>query len=59
MAAFCAMKFNPVIQRFAGRLRRAGKPFKVIVVAAMRKLLTILNVLLKENRSWDPKLQTP
>jgi len=58
MAAFCAMKFNPVIRRFAERLRAAGKPFKVIVVAAMRKLLTILNVMLKENRPWDPKLQT-
>jgi len=58
MAAFCATKYNPVIRRFAERLRAAGKPFKVIVVAAMRKLLTILNVMLKENRPWDPKLQT-
>jgi transposase len=60
MAAFCAMKFNPVIKCFAERLRGAGKPFKVIVVAAMRKLLTILNVMLKENQSWNPnpKLQT-
>ena len=32
----------------------AGKPFKVIVIACMRKLLTILNVMLKENRPWDP-----
>src|SRR5204862_5371347 len=40
MAAFCAMKFNPVIRRFADRLRAAGKAFKVIVVAAMRKLLS-------------------
>jgi len=38
------MKFNPVIQRFADRLRSAGKPFKVIVIAAMRKLLTILTL---------------
>jgi transposase len=58
MAAFCATKFNPVIRRFAERLRAAGKPFKVIQVAAMRKLLTILNVMLKENRPWDAKLQT-
>ena len=57
MAAFCAMKFNPVIKKFAERLRAAGKPFKVTVIAAMRKLLTILNVMLKENRPWDPKLQ--
>jgi len=57
MAAFCAMKFNPIIRRFAERLRAAGKPFKVIVVAAMRKLLTILNVMLKENRPWDANTQ--
>ena len=57
MAAFCAMKFNPIIRRFAERLRAAGKPFNVIVVAAMRKLLTILNVMLKENRPWDANTQ--
>ncbi|MCC7351048.1 MAG: IS110 family transposase, partial [Phycisphaerales bacterium] len=32
--------------------------FKVIVVAAMRKLLGILNVMIKENQPWNPKLQT-
>lgn len=58
MATFCAMKFNPVIRRFAERLRDAGKAFKVIVVAAMRKLLGILNVMIKENQPWNPKLQT-
>ena len=58
MAAFCAMKFNPVIRPFAERLRAAGKPFKVIVIAAMRKLLTILNVMLRENQPWQPKLQS-
>ena len=57
MAAFCAMRFNPVIRRFADRLRAAGKSFKVIVVAAMRKLLTILNVMLKENQPWNAQLQ--
>lgn len=59
MAAFSAMRFNPAIRRFAERLRRAGKPFKVVVVAAMRKLLTILNAMLKENQAWDAgKLQS-
>jgi transposase len=57
MSTFCAMKFNPVIKRFAERLRAAGKPFKVTLIAAMRKLLTILNLMLKENRSWEPKLK--
>jgi transposase len=45
MAAFSAMRFNEIIRRFAERLRAAGKPLKVTVVAAMRKLLTILNVI--------------
>jgi transposase len=58
MATFSAIKFNPVMKRFAARLRAAGKPFKVMLIAAMRKLLTILNLMLKENRPWDPKLQT-
>ncbi len=56
MASLCATKFNPVIRSFADRLRAAGKPFKVIVIAAMRKLLTILNLMLKENQPWNPQL---
>ena len=59
MAAFNARHFNPLIKAFSQRLRAAGKPFKVEVIACMRKLLTILNVMLKENRPWDPnRLQT-
>ena len=54
MAAFTAVRCNPMIRRFAQRLRAAGKPFKVIVVAAMRKLLTILNLMIQENQSWNP-----
>jgi transposase len=57
MATFSAMRFNNVIRSFAERLGAAGKAFKVILVACMRKLLTILNVMLKENRPWQPKLQ--
>jgi len=55
MATFSAMRFNEVIRRFATRLRQAGKPFKVILVASMRKLLTILNMMIRENQSWMPK----
>jgi transposase len=55
MAAFTAMRCNDVIRRFADRLRAAGKPFKVIVVACMRKLLTILNLMIRENQSWNPR----
>ena len=58
MAAFAAIKFNPAIRAFAERLRNTGKPFKVVMVAAMRKLLTILNCILRENRSWKQTLKT-
>ena len=54
MAAFNAMRCNPVTRAFADRLRAAGKPFKVVAVACMRKLLTILNVIVRERRTWSP-----
>jgi transposase len=53
MAAFSATRCNPPVRAFARRLRAAGKPFKVVLVAAMRKLLTMLNAMLKENKPWD------
>jgi len=56
MAAYNAMRCNPAIRAFAERLKRAGKPFKVIVTACMRKLLTILNVMVKTNQHWNPDL---
>lgn len=52
MATLAAMRFNPVIRRFADRLRDAGKAGKVVVVACMRKLLSILNVMLRERLAW-------
>ncbi len=52
MAILSAMRFNPPIKAFADRLKAAGKPFKVIAVACIRKLLTILNVMLRENQPW-------
>jgi transposase len=56
MAAFNAMRYNPAVRDFADRLKAAGKPFKVIATAAMRKLLTILNVMVKNNQHWNPEL---
>lgn len=47
-----AVRCNVTIRRFFQRLRAAGKPYKVALVAAMRKLLTILNTLIRENRPW-------
>ena len=54
MAAFSAMRCNPVIRAFSERLKAKGKPFKVVVVACIRKLFTILNALLKTGQTWDP-----
>lgn len=55
MAAVAAMRCNPAIKVFAARLRLAGKPAKVVIVACMRKLLTIMNAMLKNNTSWNPQ----
>lgn len=52
MAAFNAMRYNPAIRQFTARLSAAGKPFKVVVTAAMRKLLTMLNAIVKTNTTW-------
>jgi len=54
MATLVGIKHNPVLRSFYDRLRAAGKPFKVAATACMRKLLTILNAMLRHNRGWDP-----
>ena len=48
MAAFNAIRYNPVLKPFYQRLRAAGKPFKVALIATARKLLTTLNTLLQK-----------
>lgn len=53
MATLTAMQHNPVIKRFAERLAAAGKTFKVIIVACMRKLLTLLNAMIRDNLQWS------
>lgn len=55
MATLVGIKHNPVLRSFYDRLRAAGKPFKVAATACMRKLLTILNAMLRHNRRWDPQ----
>ena len=61
MAAIVAMRHNPVIREFYERLVRAGKPKTVAIVACMRKLLTILNAMLRDQSMWNAAhhLQTP
>jgi transposase len=58
MAAVTAMRFNPVIRAFAERLRRAGKPFKVVATACVRKLVVILNTMARTNTAWSPRVAT-
>jgi len=52
MAAFNAMRCNPVIRTFADRLKQSGKRAKVILTACMRKLLVILNTMLRNQTTW-------
>ena len=54
MAALVATRYNPVIQAFYGRLLAQGKPKKLALVACMRKLLVILNAVLKQKQAWQP-----
>ena len=54
MATLVACRYNPVISAFYRRLCEAGKPKKVALVASMRKLLTIINVMVRDQSAWDP-----
>ena len=53
MAALVASRHNPVIKDFYTRLLAAGKPKKVALVACMRKLLVMLNAMLRDNQCWQ------
>lgn len=60
MAALVASRHNPVIRQFYTRLCETGKAKKVALVACMRKLLTILNAMLKHHVTWHcPQLVVP
>lgn len=56
MATLAAIRFNRVIRHFYDRLVAAGKPKKVAIVACMRKLLTILNAMVRSGTSWDESI---
>lgn len=53
MSVLSATRWNPVIRIFYERPRAKGKPGRVAQAACMRKLLTILNVMIRDSRSWD------
>jgi len=53
MATQIAIMHNPLIRNMARRLEKTGKLPKVIIVACMRKLVTLLNAMLRENLTWS------
>ena len=56
MAALVGARHNPVLRAFYQRLRSAGKPAKVALTACMRKLLVIVNTMLKTGKPWTTDL---
>jgi transposase len=56
MAALAASRFNPHLREFYQRLKQSGKRFKVAITACMRKLLVILNTMLKNNSAWQRQI---
>ena len=56
MAVLSAARYNPALRVFYRRLRDAGKPAKVALVATMRKLLTILNAMIKHQSYWTTQV---
>jgi len=55
MAAVSAARCNPVLKRFYAKLRAAGKPAAVALTACIRKLLVILNAMVRDQRPWAPE----
>ena len=53
MAALVAIRHNPVLRAFRDRLVANAKPKIVAVVAVMRKLITILNAIVRDNKPWQ------
>jgi transposase len=58
MATVAALRCNPQIKRFYDRLKQAGKPPKVALTACMRKMLTILNAIVRTGQPWSPAFGT-
>ena len=56
MATLSAVRYNPTLRAFRDRLTAAGKVPMVVIVACMRKLLTILNAMARDGKQWHPQL---
>ena len=59
MAALSASRYNPALKAFSNRLADANKKSKVIIVAVMRKMITTLNAMLRDNAAWQPNPPEP
>lgn len=59
MATLAATRSNPVIRGFYLRLVEAGKPKKVALTACMRKLIVILNAMMRDGKPWQPQPAAP
>ena len=57
MAALCGRRWNPALKRFYERLTARGKPTKVVLIACARKLLTILNAMVRDQSRWTTNVQ--
>jgi transposase len=55
MATLTALRWNPVIKEFYDRLCANQKPFKVAITACMRKLISIINVMVRDSTTWKSK----
>jgi len=54
LAALVASRHNPVLKAFHSRLRAVGKPKMVAIIAVARKILTILNAMIRDKTKWQP-----
>jgi len=59
MACLSAIRFNPIIRAMFQRLTKKGKLFKVAITACMRKLLTIMNAMIRDHADWRSPVPIP
>jgi transposase len=59
MPTVVAKQYNSKIKTFYDRLLKNGKPKMVALIASMRKLLTMLNTMIRNGKTWNEKPQTP
>jgi transposase len=58
MAAMSASNWNPALKLFHDRLKGAGKLPKVVIVAVMRKMITTLNAMVRDDVVWADRLSS-